>query len=160
RFIAAWEAAVVALYPHRKVELRVYRSIVEEHFRIAPSQPSIAIGFDRDVHFRYSKQPFRMDDRGIMATNSLANIFSFASTSRKASSGRAPLSKRLSAPCWIWNSGFCQNPCVNRRHHRSCSECGEAHKARSNPMCLASLKTRQREASGRDIGEGGSGSKG
>ncbi|KAH6902337.1 hypothetical protein BKA70DRAFT_1113051, partial [Coprinopsis sp. MPI-PUGE-AT-0042] len=98
RVFAAWEAAVVALYPHRKVELRVYRSIVEEHFRIAPSQPSIAIGFDRDVRFRYSKQPFRMDDRGIMATNSLANIFSFASTSRKASSGRAPLSKRLLDP--------------------------------------------------------------
>jgi hypothetical protein len=147
RVFGAWEAAVVTLYEHRKTELQGYRRIVNEVFRATPHDPLIAIRFDAEVRDRYSRAPFRLDDR--LYTNAPLLTEMFKASSRvlgkrtSTSTAVASQSKRSTVVCINWNLGRCADPCANRRKHGSCSECAADHRAKDSGQCLSSLQAKR-----------------
>jgi hypothetical protein len=153
RLFGAWEAGVLILYEHRTDELREYRRIVTDLFRAAPSRPSVAIQFDADIRFRYSKCAFHMDDRSRVNVPILSQLFNAAPAypqkAPKRTSSSPPLvgTKRAEVPCRNWSLGKCKDPCANRRKHGVCCVCGEQHRAKDNDRCLTSLQASLREQS-------------
>ncbi|KAJ7150094.1 hypothetical protein C8R43DRAFT_838613, partial [Mycena crocata] len=86
RVFACWEAGVVLIYPHRAAELRSYQLIVTELFRVAPTRPLVAIRFDHGIRERYSKSPFKLDDRSQRDIPLLEQMFALSSSSSPSSS--------------------------------------------------------------------------
>ncbi|KIL54302.1 hypothetical protein M378DRAFT_92832, partial [Amanita muscaria Koide BX008] len=80
RVFNAWRSAVEHLYPHRVQELEKYLEIVTDVFRAAPGEPHRAIQFDLEARDRYSKRPFRMDDRSQLNLPLLAQLFQAANS--------------------------------------------------------------------------------
>ena len=78
RVFGAWSAGVVFFFPHRNDELGNYRSIVMDLFRAASSNPRVAISFDVHVRDKYSKKPFRLDDRNQLNFPLLTQMLSSA----------------------------------------------------------------------------------
>jgi hypothetical protein len=125
RVFSAWRSAVGHLFPHRIQELQKYLEIVTDVFRAAPGEPHRAIQFDLEARDRYSRRPFRMDDRGTKRSNHTSSM--------------TP-TKRADTPCCKWSFGTCTtDPCPNKQKHGTCSVCGEPHRAKDNPAC-AQLK--------------------
>lgn len=155
RVYNVWEAAVVALFPHRKDELAAYRRIIDELFRLGGGNPFVAIDVDREVRLQYGKKPFRLDDRSIITPFTMAGIYRehHTSSGQKRSNPfdgmGAPSLKRSSTVCYNWNYGFCSDPCEFGRVHGVCSECREQHRAKDRKACITALKARH--------GKGGSG---
>jgi hypothetical protein len=148
RVFSAWESGVIILFPHRKSELMGYRQHVDNIFRAAPQDPIAAIDFDVEARHHYEKNPFRMDDFNKLQASLLVQMFRGRSSGLKrgheAQSGpSSPPSKRASAICHNWNFGSCADPCVNRRKHGTCSECGEQHRALDSDSCFALLQARR-----------------
>ncbi|PBK90461.1 hypothetical protein ARMGADRAFT_1046892 [Armillaria gallica] len=145
-----------------KAELDAYRETVVELFRAVPHEPAITIRFDEDIRSRYVKRPFRMDLKNEVQIPLLSQIFRPEVTQRMAkcpASSSSPNPKRATIPCENWNLGYCSmEPCTNRRHHGTCSECGASHRAKDNSECASLLQARCRVRFGRGAGnnEGGS----
>ncbi len=143
RVFSAWRSAVGHLYPHRIQELEKYLEIVTDVFRAAPGEPHRAIHFDLEVRDRYSKRPFRMDDRGQLNLPLLAQLFQAANsrpslrgTKRTDHTSSTTPTKRADTPCRKWSFGTCPtDPCPNKRKHGICFVCGEPHRAKDNPAC-------------------------
>ncbi|KAJ7722282.1 hypothetical protein DFH07DRAFT_872073 [Mycena maculata] len=168
RVFAAWRTGVCLLYPHRAVELSGYLKVVTDLFRAVPADPTTAIRFDVDARERYAKSPFHMDDRSQLNIALLSQMFRYSpasgtsgtSTKRSAPNSSGGPAKRASIACQNWNMGFCNDPCVNRRMHGSCSECGKSHRARDQEKCLTSLQAHRRSRVSGDNSVGASGSGG
>ncbi|KAJ6524396.1 hypothetical protein DFH09DRAFT_859902, partial [Mycena vulgaris] len=156
RMFSAWEAGVLLLYPHRRRELLSYRQIVIELFRTA--HPLIAIDFDDQARFKYSRSPFRLDDRELLQPTILACMMSLAAPSSPHSSPLArtaehptslspnPTLNRSAVPCENWNLGRCENnPCVHGRLHGRCTECGASHRALEHEDCHWGLLAQRRD---------------
>ena len=148
RVFTAWESGVTILYPHRKDELSEYRHRVDNIFCAAHDDPLAAIDFDAEVRQHYEKCPFHMDDYNALQAPLLAQMFHARSHGLKrgpdtqAGSSSAP-SKRASVICHNWNFGSCADPCVNRRKHGTCSECGNQHCALDSEPCFNLLQSRR-----------------
>jgi hypothetical protein len=148
RVFNAWRAGVCLVYRHRTEELGSYYQYILNMFRASPD-PKVAINFDLELRDRYSKCPFRMDNRSEYEVHLLSQLFRASSsstllgkrTSSSLSSGQ--VSKRASTPCQIWNHGKCADPCVNKRLHGTCSECGAKHRARDEPACYILLQAKR-----------------
>lgn len=148
RVFSAWESGVTTLFPHRKSELMEYRRHVDNVFRAAPQDPTAAIDFDVEARHHYEKNPFRMDDINKLQAPLLAQMFRGRSGGLKRghdgqTGPSSPSSKRASVICHNWNFGSCADPCVNRRKHGTCSECGEQHRALDSESCFALLQARR-----------------
>ena len=144
----AWESGVIILFPHRKSELVGYRQHVENIFHAAPQDPIAAIDFDVEAQHHYEKNPFHMDDFNKLQASLLIQIFHGCSSGlkhgHKAQSGpSSPPSKHTLAICHNWNFSSCADPCVNRRKHGTCSECGEQHRALDSDSCFPLLQARR-----------------
>ncbi|CAA7269205.1 unnamed protein product [Cyclocybe aegerita] len=157
RVFEAWSTGVTLLYPHRSMELKKYRLIVDEVFRASPQNVSPAIRFDVEVRRKYSRGPFRMDDHGELQALVLAQMYRPSATptlplaKRIASDSHQPSpAKRADIPCQLWNMGKCNDPCVNRRKHGTCSECGDSHRAYDTPTCRASLFSQGKDGTSAD----------
>ncbi|KIL55012.1 hypothetical protein M378DRAFT_1046751, partial [Amanita muscaria Koide BX008] len=145
RVFSAWCSAVGHLYPHRIQELEMYLEIVTDVFRAAPGEPLRAIQFDLEARDRYSKRPFRMDDRSQLNLPLLAQLFQAANsrpslrgTKRIDHVASTPATKRADTPCRKWSFGTCPtDPCPNKRKHGICFVCGEPHRAKDNPACAS-----------------------
>jgi hypothetical protein len=154
RIARAWKQGVELLFPHRKSELATYMEIIEELFRAAPKTPSVAICVDVEARDKYSKHPYRMDDRNQLHSSILAQMFKASSTAnvapastgkRRDSSPSSPTgNKKPRTVCRNWNLGFCNDDeCPYQRAH-VCHECGEAHRAKDREECFGKLKKRRR----------------
>jgi len=160
RVFAAWRDGVSLLYPHRESELQGYLRIVSDVFRAAPRDPHAAINFDAEVRKRYEQSPYRLDNRNQTQLPLLTQMFQAGAraSSSKRSSGPASTSsgpsKRSATVCQNWNIGFCDDPCVNRRKHGTCSECGGQHRAKDVESCFASLHARRAKGGRGGYGEG------
>jgi hypothetical protein len=162
RVYGAWEAAVVAVYPHRKAELSKYRKFVAEIFR-AVVDPAVAIRFDGEVRARYAKTPFRMDTHDELRVPLFAQMFSaartqtYAAPNKRASTNDQPAAKRVQAVCENWNMGRCEDtPCRNRRRHGVCCECQGSHRAKDVDTCFEKLQDRKQRlvGGGKRAGDG------
>ena len=146
RVFSAWQSAVGHLYPHHISELEKYLEIVTDVFRAAPGEPHRAIQFDFEARDRYSKRPFRMDDRNQLNLPLLAQLFQTASsrlsiqgTKRIDHIPSSPVTKCADTPCRKWSFGTCTtDPCPNKQKHGICFVCGEPHRAKDNPACASS----------------------
>ncbi|EDR09773.1 uncharacterized protein LACBIDRAFT_325572 [Laccaria bicolor S238N-H82] len=138
RVFQAWKAGVVLLYPHRLNELNTYQDMVIELFRAAPYDPFVTINVDAEARDRYARSPYQMDDRSRFQLPLLSQML----RKREATDTMGP-SKRAAVPCQNWSLGICTDPCVFRRKHGICSECGGKHKARDHETCLSSLEARR-----------------
>jgi hypothetical protein len=150
RIARAWKQGVELLYPHRKSELATYMEIIEELFRAAPKTPSVAICVDVEARDRYSKHPYRMDDRNQLHSSILAQMFKAspapANTGKRRDSSPSAPNKKPRTVCRNWNLGFCNDgECPYQRAH-VCHECGEAHRAKDREECFGKLKKRRRPA--------------
>jgi uncharacterized membrane protein len=147
RVFGAWESGVIILFPHRKAELLGYRRRVDNIFRAAPEDPLAAIGFDIEARQHYEKSPFHMDDLNLLQAPLLTQMFCAHSHGLKRGSdsqaGPSSSSKRASVICHNWNYGSCADPCINRRKHGTCSECGSQHRALDSEPCFALLQARR-----------------
>ena len=139
RIFTAWKSGVVLLFPHRQQELQSYCEMVIDLFRAAPFDPSVAIQFDIEARDRYARNPYRMDDRSRLHLPLLAQMFRKREMADHSFDTPA---KRATVPCQNWNRGVCPDPCVNRRRHGICCECGGRHQAREKDSCLSSLEAR------------------
>ena len=143
---SAWRSAVGHLYPHWIQELEKFLEIVTDVFRAAPGEPHRAIQFDLEVRDRYSRRPFRMDDRSQLNLPLLAQLFQTANsrsslqgTKRTDHASSTPATKRADTPCRKWSFGTCTtDPCPNKWKHGICFICGEPHRAKDNPACASS----------------------
>ena len=152
RVFGAWAAGVTFLFPHREAELRDYWAIVMDLFRAVPANPFMAISFDVQVHDKYSKKPFHLDDRAQLNLPLLAQMLSPATpnpprTNKRSISSQAaaPVSnlKCMDVPCRNWSFGTCKAEiCPNRHKHGICCICGEGHQAKDNEQCFALLQSR------------------
>jgi hypothetical protein len=166
RVFNAWSAGVRLVYRHRTEELAAYYRYIINMFRASPD-PKVAINFDLELRDRYSKSPFRLDDRSEYEVPLLSQLLR-ASTSasllgKRSSSGRSSgqAAKRASTPCQIWNLGKCSDLCPNKRLHGTCSECGAKHRAKDEPTCYILLQAkRAKPGTSGSNGEGSSGSGG
>jgi hypothetical protein len=139
RVFTAWKTGVTLLFPHRQQELQSYCEMVVDLFRAAPFDPSVAIQFDLEARDRYARNPYRMDDRGRLHLPLLAQMFRKREMADHSSDTSA---KRATVPCQNWNRGICSDPCVNRRRHGICCECGGRHQAQDKESCHSSLEAR------------------
>ncbi|KAF8814810.1 hypothetical protein BYT27DRAFT_7081763 [Phlegmacium glaucopus] len=147
RMFSAWEAAVLHLFPHRHDELQNYRAIIIDFFRATPHNSSIAIQFDIEVRDRYARSPYHLDNRDMLHIPLLTQLFrgSNSSFKRDSDSSYPSTSKRAMVPCQNWSLGICDDPCLNRRRHGVCSECGGRHRAKEVDGCREKLQDKRRE---------------
>lgn len=167
RVFNTWAEATTMVYVHRKDELKAYKRIVKEMFQAFPSKPAIAIRFDADVRDRYSKRPFRLDDRSHLQISTLSHLVQASSAASTlplakrispSTSGRA--TKRQATDCVNWNKYQCStDPCPWDRIHGKCCECGGNHRAWDVAECKAAVEARGREeatsGAGASRGRGG-----
>ena len=157
RVFAAWKSGVILLFPHRQQELQSYCEMVIDLFRAAPLNPSVAIQFDIEARDHYARNPYRMDDRGRLHLPLLAQMFQKC---EMADHSHDTPAKRATVPFQNWNRGICFDPCVNRRKHGICCECGGKHQAREKEPCHSSLEARSGKGYSSRHSEGGSSSSG
>jgi hypothetical protein len=99
-----------------------------------------------------------MDDYNALQAPLLAQMFRARShglkrgSNSQAGTSSTP-SKRASVICLNWNYGLCTDPCVNRRKHGSCSECGNQHRARDYDPCFTLLQARRGKTNDSSINE-------
>lgn len=98
-----------------------------------------AIDFDVEARQHYEKSPFRLDDFNKLQAPLRARS-SGIKRGHESQPGPTP-SKRASAVCHNWNFG--SDPCVNRRKHGTCSECGDQHRAVDSETCFTLLQARR-----------------
>ena len=147
RVMGAWSSAVQLVYPHRESELVGYKKLILEIFRSCSNDPLTAISVDQMVRERYSQAPFHLDHRDQIQLPLMRFLHSPPSSSKRpqsSSSGSRP-NKRAEVICENWNLNRCSSPCVNRRRHDTCSECGEPHRAANSVECIGALLSRRRE---------------
>ncbi|EDQ98591.1 uncharacterized protein LACBIDRAFT_298826 [Laccaria bicolor S238N-H82] len=157
RVFTAWKSSVTLLFPHRQEELQSYCDMVIDLFRAAPFDPSVAIQFDIEARDRYARNPYRMDDRSRLHLPLLAQMFRKREMADHSFDAPA---KRAAVPCQNWNQGICSDPCVNRRRHGICCECGGRHQAREKESCNSSLEARSGKGYSARYPEGGNSSAG
>ena len=154
RVFEAWSSGVGLVYPHRIPELVAYRKLIIELFRAGSADPLFPIRVDKDVRERYSKAPFRMDDRNVISLPLLSQLLRAGPSSQKRSLEdriqQAP-GKRRAVVCLNWNLGRCSEPCVGKRMHGQCSECSGKHAANTRDQCRIALSAK------RGISGGGTG---
>ncbi|KAF8805747.1 hypothetical protein BYT27DRAFT_7103856 [Phlegmacium glaucopus] len=160
RMFTAWEAGVLLLYPHRQSELQKYRLMVIDLFRATPHTISVPIHFDIEARDRYARSPFHLDDRDMLQIPLLVQLFRGSNSSFKRDLDSPPSNpaKRSTIPCQNWNLGFCDDPCLNRRKHGICCECGGQHRAKEFEGCLGKLHERRRFGTGSSLAASGSSS--
>ena len=133
-----------------------YRKAVSDIFRAYPSESDIAIGTDRRIREAYNRERLRLDDQMVIQRQLMFQLGSrtlkaaiSSPSSRRTKSGLQPYPvQRASIPCENWNLelGACVNdPCINRRKHGVCSECGGGHKAKDVSSCRNALITRREQ---------------
>ncbi|KAF8801341.1 hypothetical protein BYT27DRAFT_7226908 [Phlegmacium glaucopus] len=97
-----------------------------------PHNPSIAIQFDVEARDCYSRSPYHLNNRDMLHVPLLVQLFCSSNSNSKHESD--PLfsssSKRALVPCQNWSLGICDDPCLNRRKHGVCCECGGQHRAK------------------------------
>ena len=160
RVMGVWSSAVKLVFPHRESELTGYKKLILDIFRSCPNDPLTAISVDQMVRERYSQAPFHLDHRDQMQVPLMRFLHSPPSPSKRqqsSGSGSRP-NKRAEVICENWNLNRCSSPCVNRRRHDICSECGEPHRASNSVDCIGALLSRRRErgtGSGSKSSDGG-----
>lgn len=158
RLFNAWREAHLLVYPHRIIELEVYRRFIVDIFREFPFDPAVAIGTDHQTRHKYHRSRFRMDDKNELQRPFMSQVSLRLGSgpSSAVTSGRRPAraniasSSRTNIPCENWNLAICAaDNC--RRRHGVCSECGGAHRAKDSSDChnklLAKRESRARARS-------------
>ncbi|KAJ3764756.1 hypothetical protein FB446DRAFT_698506 [Lentinula raphanica] len=162
RAFDAWKNGVIQAFPHRKDELTKYRMDISNLFRNFAHDPSIPILADHEVRQRYHKGPFRLDDgtRTQAAVMALVHRTSVGGKLKRALDSSSPTRSNERSPgaiCLNWNSGRCDDPCINGRRHGTCSICEEKHRAVDSLECEAEFITRRfRNFDDRELGFGSS----
>ena len=128
---------VAFFFSYREAKLRDYQSIVMDLFQAAPANPLAAISFDVQVHDKYSKKPFHLDNWAQLNLPLLTQILSLTSPNPSCANKRAISSqvsvsvnnsKHVDVPCHNWSFGICKaEVCPNRHKHGICCVCGEGH---------------------------------
>ena len=147
RVMGVWSSAVKLVYPHRESELNGYKKLILEVFRTCPNNPLTAISVDQLVRERYYQAPYHLDHRDQLQLPLMRFLHSPPSLSKRPqsfNSGSRP-TKRTEVVCENWNLNRCSSPCINRRRHDICSECGEPHRATESVDCLGALLGRRSE---------------
>lgn len=163
RTFSAWKGGVNIVYPHRKSELDAYQKIIMQLFRATPQNPHAAIRFDKDARERYSRGPFRLDDRSELDISLFSQLLQpappvYRPNKRANSPGNVSGGAkrgRKDENCLNWNSGYCETTCPNNRKHGICCECAGNHRARDNTACDLALAERKKRNAGARTEDGG-----
>ncbi|KAF8233294.1 hypothetical protein L208DRAFT_1557284 [Tricholoma matsutake] len=152
RVFGAWLVGVAFFLPHQDTELWDYQTFVMDLFQAAPTNPLVAISFDVQVHDKYLKKLFHLDDQAQLNLPLLAQMLSSPLPANPLCGGKRVISSQASmsgnnpkcvdVPSCNWSFGTCKSEvCPNHPKHGVCCICGEGHRANDNEQCFTLFQT-------------------